>query len=91
MSETFQLDRTKTMTRAYLMINCESDCEARVFDELKIFPAITKAEMTIGRHDILALIQADSPEELGDIITMKIRKIPQIRSTTTLVCTEPRA
>ena len=91
MSETFQLDKTKTTTKAYLMINCESGSETQVLDELKTFPAIRKAEMTIGRHDILALIQADSTDELRDIITMKIRKIPEISCTTTLVCTEPRA
>lgn len=91
MSETFQLDKTETVTRAYLMINCECGSESHVFDELKTFPEIKKAEMTIGRHDILALIQADSPDELRDVIAMKIRKIPQISCTTTLVCTEPRA
>ena len=91
MSETFQLDKTKTITRAYLMINCESGCEAQIFDELKTFPEIKKAETTIGRHDILVLVEAGSPDELSHIITMKIRRIPQIHCTTTLVCTEPRA
>lgn len=91
MSEIFQLDKTEAVTRAYLMINCECGSEVHVFDELKTFPEIKKAEITIGRHDILALIQADSPEELSYIITMKIRKIPEISCTTTLVCTEPRA
>jgi DNA-binding Lrp family transcriptional regulator len=89
MSEAFQLDKEKA-TRAYVMINCENDCESRVFYELKTIPQIKKAETTIGRHDILALIHADSPEELGDIIAMKIRRISEVRSTTTLVCTEPR-
>lgn len=88
MSETFQLDKTKTTTKAYLMINCESGCEAQIFDELKTFPEIKKAETTIGRHDILAHVEAGSPDELSYVITMKIRKIPQIRCTTTLVCTE---
>jgi DNA-binding Lrp family transcriptional regulator len=91
MSETFQLDKTKTITKAYLMINCESGSETQIIDELKTFPEIKKVDMTIGRHDILTLIQAGSADELSDIITMKIRKIPEIRCTTTLVCTEPRA
>lgn len=86
MSETFQLDKIETTTRAYLMINCDDGSEMHVFDELKTFPEIKKAEMTIGRHDILVLIQTDSPDDLRDIIAMKIRKIPQISCTTTLVC-----
>jgi DNA-binding Lrp family transcriptional regulator len=91
MLETFQFDKIKTVTRAYLMINCESGSEACVFDNLKKIPEIKKAEAIIGRHDILALIHADSPDELGQIITTKIRKVPQIRCTTTLVCAAPGA
>ncbi len=87
MSEMFQIN--KTATRAYLMINCQDGCELHVFDELKTFPAIKEAEMTIGRHDILALIETGSPDELRDVIAQEIRKIPEICCTTTLVCTEP--
>lgn len=89
MSEMFQL--SKAQSKAYLMINCESGSEEHVFDEIRTFPEIKEATLTIGRHDILALIQASSPDGLRDVISMKVRKIPEIRCTTTLVCTEPGA
>ncbi len=86
MSEMFQVD--KATTRAYLMINCQDGCESHVIDELRTFAAIKQVQMTIGRHDILTLIEVDSAEELRDIIVQKIRKIPEVYCTTTLVCTE---
>lgn len=87
MSEMFQLD--KVQSKAYLMINCESGSEGHVLDEIRTFPEIKESTLTIGRHDILALVEARTPDDLRDVISMKIRKIPEIRCTTTLVCTKP--
>lgn len=89
MSEMFQVDRVGS--RAYLMINCESGSEEHVLDEIRTFPEIRECTLTIGRHDILALVETGTPEELGDLIAAKIRRIPEIRCTTTLVCTRPGA
>ena len=87
MSEMFQID--KVQSKAYVMINCEGGSEEHVLDEIRTFPEIKHSTLTIGRADILALIEACSPEELREIIYIKIRKIPEIRCTTILVCTEP--
>ena len=87
MSEMFEQD--KAQSRAYLMINCDSGSEEHVLDEIRTFPEIKESTLTIGRHDILALVQTDSTDSLRDVIVLKIRKIPEVRCTTTLVCTEP--
>ena len=84
MSEMFQQD--KVQSKAYLMINCVSGSEDHVLDEIRTFPEIKESMLTIGRHDILALVQTGSPDELGDVIALKIRRIPEILCTTTLVC-----
>ncbi|MDE1828694.1 MAG: Lrp/AsnC ligand binding domain-containing protein [Thaumarchaeota archaeon] len=86
MSEMFQLDKART--RAYVMINCESGSEEHVLDEIRTLPEIKESTLTIGRHDIMALVQASSPDELRDAISLKVRKIPEVRCTTTLVCTQ---
>ncbi len=85
MSEMFKMDKMES--RAYLMINCESGAEEHVLDEIRTFPQIVESTLTIGRHDILALVQTSSPDELRDVIVLKIRRIPEVRCTTTLVCT----
>lgn len=84
MSELFQIDRSQP--KAYLMINCEDGSEEYVLDEIRTIPEIRESTLTIGRHDVLALIQAHTIDDLKDVIALKIRKIPQVCSTTTLVC-----
>ncbi len=84
MSEMFELD--KIQSRAYLMINCESGAEEHVLDEIRTFPQIKESTLTIGKHDILALVETGSADELREVIVLKIRKIPEVRCTTTLVC-----
>jgi DNA-binding Lrp family transcriptional regulator len=86
MSEVFQVD--KVVTRAYLMINCHNGCESHVVDELRTFSAVKQVQITVGRHDILTLIETGTLDELRDVIAQKIRKIPEVYCTTTLVCTE---
>ena len=85
MSEMFQIGRAGS--RAYLMINCKSGSEEHVLDEIRTFPEIKESILTIGRHDILALGETATPEQLGEVIAAKIRRIPEICCTTTLVCT----
>lgn len=87
MSEMFQLD--KVQSKAYLMINCESGSEEHVLDEIRTFPEIKESTLTIGRHDISQIIRRPCLDQSQDVISMKIRKIPEIRCTTTLVCTKP--
>lgn len=89
MSELFQIDRTHA--KAYLVINCEYDSERQVLDEIRTLPEIKEATLTISRHDILVIIQTSSADELIDIISYKIRTIPKIQCTTTLVCTTQAA
>lgn len=90
MSKTLQIDSNGS-ARAYLMINCETGTEMQILDMLRSYPQIREAELTLGRHDILVQIEADSFEELRETILLKIRKIPEIRSTTTLMCIDRRA
>ena len=83
MSEILQINRIQE--KAYLMINCESGCESQVLDEIRTFPQIKEAILTIGRHDIFTLIETSSFHELKQVIE-DLRKIPEIYCTTTLVC-----
>lgn len=76
----------KNRTRAYLMINCETESEAQVLSDIRSLPQVCEAMLTVGKHDILTLIEAYSFEELRDILVHRIRKIPGVRCTTTLVC-----
>ena len=73
------------MAIAYVLINCELGSEESIIRQLKNIDDISEVHGTFGAYDILAKIESLTIETLRDIITWKIRKIDQIRSTLTLM------
>jgi DNA-binding Lrp family transcriptional regulator len=70
---------------AYILINCELGSEELIIQQLKNIDDISEVSGTFGAYDILAKIESPTVETLREIITWKIRKIDQIRSTLTLM------
>jgi len=70
---------------AYVLINCELGSEESVIYELKSIEDVIEVHGTFGAYDILAKVKSDQVETLREIITWKLRKIPKIRSTLTLM------
>ena len=73
------------MATAYILINCELGSEELIIQQLKNIDNISEVSGTFGAYDILAKIESPTVETLREIITWKIRKIDQIRSTLTLM------
>ena len=73
------------MAQAYVLVNCELGSEEAVITQLKSIEGVTEVHGTFGAYDILAKVESDRVEALREIITWKIRKIENIRSTLTLM------
>ena len=73
------------MGTAYVLINCDLGSEESVISELKSLEDVVEVHGTFGAYDILAKVEAELVEKLRETITWKIRKIPKIRSTLTLM------
>jgi len=73
------------LATAYVLINCELGSEEFVISELKSIEGVVEVHGTFGAYDILAKAESSQVETLREIITWKIRKIPKIRSTLTLM------
>ena len=73
------------MATAYILINCELGSEESIIQELKNLDGVIEVHGTFGAYDILAKIESFNVETLREIITWKVRKIDQIRSTLTLM------
>ncbi len=56
-----------------------------VISELKSIEGVVEVHGTFGAYDILAKVASSLVETLREIITWKIRKIPKIRATLTLM------
>jgi len=70
------------MATAYILLNCELGSEESIID------GVSEVRGTFGAYDILTKIESPTVEALREIITWKIRKIGQIRSTLTLMGVE---
>ena len=73
------------LATAYVLINCDLGSEESVISELKSIEGVAEVHGIFGAYDILAKVESKQVETLRETITWKIRKIPKIRSTLTLM------
>ncbi len=73
------------MPTAYVLINCDLGSEEEIISELKTVEGVKEVHGTFGAYDILSKVEAETSQPLRETITWKIRKIPKIRSTLTLM------
>jgi len=76
------------MPSAYLLINCDLGSEESVIKEIREIVDVKKVEGTYGPYDMIVTVESYNMEELKKNIMWKIRSIPQVRSTVTLLETE---
>ncbi|MGY5150547.1 MAG: Lrp/AsnC ligand binding domain-containing protein [Candidatus Nitrosopumilus sp. bin_68KS] len=72
------------MEKAYMLISCEIGEEQSLFTQLQKIPEVKNCLITYGSYDVVAEFVADTPAQMNEIITTKIRKLQKIRSTITL-------
>jgi len=73
------------MAIAYVLINCDLGHEEQIIEELKHLSDVKEVNGTFGAYDILVKVESVEPETLREIITWKIRKLDNVRSTLTLM------
>jgi len=76
------------MPSAYVLITCDLGSEENIIKEIRTLDNVKEVEGTYGVYDIVVKVESNSMEALKNTITWKIRKIPQVRSTVTLLETE---
>ena len=77
--------RRFVLPTAYVLINCDLGSEEEIISELKTIDGVKEVHGTFGAYDILSKVEAETLPPLRETITWKIRKIPKIRSTLTLM------
>ncbi len=79
------------MNKAYVLISSESGAEDSIISNLNRIDSIKEAHGTFGTYDILTKLYSDNILKIEHDISKKIRKIPKIRSTLTLLVNETEA
>jgi DNA-binding Lrp family transcriptional regulator len=76
------------MPTAYILVNCIMGAEENIINEVAKLSDVKEVRGTYGVHDIFVKVKSDNTETLNHTITSKIRKVPGISSTVTLVVIE---
>lgn len=67
-----------------MLISCEIGEEQSLSNQLQQIPEVKNCLITYGSYDVVAEFVTDTPAQMNDVITNKIRKFQKIRSTITL-------
>ena len=70
---------------AYVLITLNPGSEKNILQKVADFQEVTKVSMTYGEYDALVEIKADTLEQLNDFLTDKLRVLPDIFQTATLI------
>jgi len=73
---------------SFVLLNCKKNQEKDVIAHLREIPEVKEMQCVSGPYDILVKIQASTVDELHEVITWKIRKLKNVRSTYALKINE---
>jgi len=76
------------MTTAIILINTDIGAEEEVLSELAKIEGVTEAYIVYGVYDIIAKVTAPNMDKLKEVVTTRIRKLPKVRSTLTMIVVE---
>lgn len=71
-------------SQAYIAIHCNRAKEDQVLRDLSNIPSVIEGDIVIGSYDIICKVAAPTYNDISDIITKKIRKIENVKTTTTM-------
>ena len=69
-----------------MLLNVEIDAKREILDSLKEIPEVKEAYQLYGVYDFIVHVEAETMEELKELIAERIRVIGKIRSTLALIC-----
>ena len=76
------------MPRAYVLFNVGAGSEDQVLKDVRSIGGVQEAYVSYGVYDLVVKVKADSMEQLKELVTHRLRKIKNARSTLTLMLTE---
>lgn len=73
--------------KSYLLISLKERDERNILENLRALEEIEEAHVLFGEWDLIAKISIPNagPEELGTFVMDKIRPMPEIKLTSTLI------
>jgi DNA-binding Lrp family transcriptional regulator len=76
------------LPEAIVLVNTDIGSEEEVLNKISSIEGVTEVYVVYGVYDLVVKVSASTTEELKDIISSKIRKLPNVRSTLTMIVVE---
>ena len=71
--------------RAIVLVTVESGSEKEIIRTLRNIPSVKQAYEIYGGYDIIAMVEADTFENIKRTVSYTIRNIANIRNTLTMI------
>ena len=73
------------LATAYLLLIVEIGTEEEVMRSLKSIGEVKEARMVYGVYDVIVRVEAVNMEELKNLVSWRIRRLDNVRSTMTMI------
>ncbi len=73
---------------AYILITVKSGSEREFLKEVSEFKEVVEANLVIGENDAVIKVKAEDISQLDKFLTDKLRVLPDVFLTTTMIITE---
>ena len=69
----------------YVQIMLDSAKEQEIFETLRDMKEVKEVHILFGEWDMMAKLELSSPEALGSFVMEKVRPIPGVKYTSTMI------
>lgn len=76
------------MPVAYVLVDADVGKIREILQELRKVEGVAEAYSVAGPHDIVAKVQSAKFEDVAQVVTQRIHKIPGVKNTLTLFAFE---
>jgi len=73
------------MVSAFVLVNCHFPFDTRIMDEISKMPSVANVYRTSGRYDLIVKINANTEDELKEIISTDINTLQGVDATVTMI------
>jgi len=70
---------------AYVLVTLQSGSEKNVLEKIAKFEEVKEVDLIYGEYDIIAKVQVDEMSQLDEFLTDKLRVLPDVYLTTTMI------
>lgn len=73
------------MVMAYILAKIEAGKEDEIYEKIRALPEVKRAAFTFGVYDVVVAVEFDRVEGLDEFLFAKLRKVPGIVETISMI------